>query len=153
MNDQNGRYVRLRYTATGALAALIAAGAIAGTVALAAGPSAKTRGHAAVAAGSTTKTRPSGLSIKSQVPPPPVDHQPFLDAIQQLVVNGTITAAEAQVVDREIVDGRVDTDTLAASGFTSAQLDAVQQALGGAKQAVAASRVTGAPQGGKARHG
>jgi hypothetical protein len=152
VNDQNARYVRLRYTATGALAALAAAGAIAGTVALAAGPPAKTHRHAAVATGSPTKTAPSGVPVKTQAPPPPVDHQPFLDAIQQLVDNGTITATEAQVVDGEIVSGRVDTDTLAASGFTPAQLDAVGQALGGAKRALAAG-VTGAPKGGKARHG
>jgi hypothetical protein len=152
VNDQNARYIRLRYTATGALAALAAAGAVAGTVALAAGPPAKTHRHAAVATGSATKTAPSGVPVKTEAPPPPVDHQPFLDAIQQLVGNGTITATEAQVVDREIVDGRVDTDTLAASGFTPAQLDAVSQALGSAKRALAPG-VTGAPKGGKARHG
>ncbi len=152
MNDQNARYVRLRYTATGALAALAAAGAIAGTVALAAGPPAKTHRHAAVATGSPTKPAPSGVPVKTEAPAPPVNHQPFLDAIQQLVDNGTITATEAQVVDREIVDGRVDTDALAASGFTPAQLDAVSQALGGAKRALEPG-VTGAPKGGKARHG
>jgi hypothetical protein len=151
VNDQNARYVRLRYTATGALAALAAAGAIAGTVALAAGPPAQTHRHAAVASGSTAKTPGSPLA-KTQVPPPPVNHQPFLDAIQSLVDNGTITAAEAQVVDGEIVAGRVDTDTLAASGFTAAQLDAVQQALGNAKRALAPG-VTAAARGAKARHG
>ena len=137
MNEQNGRFARIRYTATGAVAALAVAGAIAGTAALAARPHAKSRGHTAVATGPATKTPASGVPDKTQVPRPPVDHQPFLDAIRQLVDNGTITAAEAEVVDREIVAGRVDTDTLASSGFTAAQLPAVQQALGNAKRALA----------------
>ena len=153
MNDQIPRYVRLRYTATGALAALVAAGAIAGTVALAAGPHAKAHGRAAAVSGPRAKTPGSPLE-KTQAPQPPVNHQPFLDAIQQLVDNGTITATEAQVVDSEIVAGRVDTDTLASSGFTSAQLDAVQQALGNAKRALApAAGVAGAPGGGKSALG
>jgi hypothetical protein len=139
VNEQDGRFARIRYTATGAVAALAVAGAIAGTAALAARPHTKARGHAAVVNGGRTKTAPSGVAVKSQAPAPPVDHQPFLDAIQQLVDNGTITMAEAQVVDREIVAGRVDTDTLASSGFTAAQLQAVQQALGNAKQALAAA--------------
>ena len=116
MNDQEGRYVRLRYTATGALAALAAAGAIAGTVALAAAPSAKTPSHAAAAS-----------------------PQPFLNDIHRLVENGTITATEAQAVDREILAGRIDTDSLTSSGFTQAQLVAVQQALGNTKRGLAAA--------------
>jgi hypothetical protein len=138
VNEQNGRFTRIRYTAMGAVAALAVAGAIAGTAALAAKPHAKSRGHAAVANGPATKTSASGVPDKTRAPAPPVDHQPFLNAIQHLVDNGAITAAEAQVVDREIVSGRVDTDTLASSGFTAAQLQAVQQALGSAKQALAA---------------
>jgi hypothetical protein len=137
VNEQHGRFARIRYTATGAVAALAVAGAIAGTAALAARPHAKSRGHAAVANGPAAKTPAIGVPDKTKAPPPPVDHQPFLDAIQQLVDNGAITAAEAQVVDREIVAGRVDTGTLASSGFTAAQLQAVQQALGNAKQALA----------------
>ena len=136
MNDQNGRSARLRYTATGALAALAAVGAIAGTAALAAKPSAKAHGHAAVATG-PTKTPPPGVPSKTNAPQPAVNHQPFLNAVQQLVDNGTITATEGQAVDREIVAGRVDTDTLSSSGFTQAQLQAVQQALGNAKRALA----------------
>jgi len=96
--------------------------------------------------GSATRRRaqsrhsPSRAQSPAPLPSrPPVDHQPFLDAIQQLVDNGTITAGEAEVVDREIVAGRVDTDTLASSGFTAAQLQAVQQALGNAKRALAAA--------------
>jgi hypothetical protein len=96
MTDQNGSYGRLRYAASGALAALAAVGA----------------------------------------PPPVVDQQPFLNAIQRLIDDGTITATEGQAVDREIRAGRVDTDTLTSSGFSQAQLQAVQQALGNAKRAL-----------------
>jgi heme-binding NEAT domain protein len=138
VNDQNDRSARLRYTVTGALAALAVVGAIAGTAALAAKPSSKAQGHAAVATGST-KTPTSPVPDKTQVPQPAVNHQPFLNAIQQLVNTGTITPTEAQAVDREIQAGRVDTDTLASSGFTPTQLQAVQQALGDTKRALAAA--------------
>jgi hypothetical protein len=144
VKEQTGRYVRLRYTATGAIAALAAAGAIAGTVALAAGPRPKAHGHAAVAAGALTK--PAGAPVdKSRGQAPAASPQPFLDDIQRLVDNGTITTAEAQVVDREIQTGRVDTDTLAAAGFTPAQLQAVQQALSSTKSAMAAAAHAGHP--------
>ena len=42
MNEHSDRSTRLRHTATGALAALAVAGAVAGTAALASGPSTKT---------------------------------------------------------------------------------------------------------------
>lgn len=137
MKDQNGTYARLRYTATGALAALAAVGAIAGAVALAANPHPKTHGHAAAATSGATKP-PGSPANKTRAGAPSADPQPFLNDIQRLVDNGTIIAAEARVVDREILAGRVDTDTLAASGFTPAQLQAVQQALSGTKSALAA---------------
>lgn len=136
MNDHNARYARLRHTATGALAALAAVGAIAGAVALAAKPRANTHGHAAAANRGATKMPASPAPDKTHTPPPAVNHRPFLNAIQQLVNDRTITAAEGQAVDREILAGRVDTDTLTSSGLTQAQLQAVQQALGNAKRAL-----------------
>ena len=126
MDDHRNRYARLRYTAAGALAALAAAGAIAGATALAA------KGGAPKAATSPMPTKTQG----SQPGPSP---QVFLDAIRQLVDNGTITAAQGQAVDREIEAGRVDTDTLASSGFTQAQLDAVQRALTNTKLSLASA--------------
>jgi hypothetical protein len=137
VNDQHARYARLRYTAAGALAALVAVGAIAGAVALAANTHAKTRRHAAAANGGATKAPTSPAPGKPQTPQPAVNHQPFFDAIQQLVDNGTITAAEGQAIDREVRAGRVDTDTLTSSGFTPTQLQAVQQALSNTKRALA----------------
>lgn len=139
MKDQQPRYSRLRYTATGALAALAAVGAIAGTVALAAGPHAKPHAKAGAISAPTTKTPTGPAPVKTQASQPPVNHQQFLTAIQHLVDNGTISATEGQTVDREIQAGRVDTDTLASSGFNQAQLQAVQQALGSVKQALASA--------------
>ena len=113
-----------------------------------------------MANGPTTKTPTSSVPDKTQTPQQAVNHQPFLNVIQQLVDNGTITAAEGQAVDREIQAGRVDTDTL--TGFTQSQLQAVEQALGNAKRALAPGVTvapttpnepppagTGAPGGGK----
>lgn len=137
MNDKERGYVRLRYTATGAVAALAAAGAIAGTAALAAKPGATAHARAATAK-RLAKTPSQAPPDKTKAPEPPVNHQPFFDVVGRLVADGTITAPEAQAVESEIQAGRVDTDTLAAAGFTPTQLQAVQQALAGAKQALAA---------------
>jgi hypothetical protein len=139
MNDQTSTSTRLRYTATGALAALAVVGAIAGTGALAAKPHANPGHHAVLANCGATKTPTSPVQDKTGAPHPPANPQAFLSAIQQLVDNGTITATEGQAVDREIQAGRVDTDTLASSGFTPTQLQAVQQALGNTKRALAAA--------------
>jgi hypothetical protein len=140
VSDQNARYARLRHTATGALAALAAVGAIVGTAALAATPHARphrhaTHRHATVANGSTTKTPTSPVPDKTQTPQPPANQQPFLTAIEQLVDNGTITATQGQAVDSQIQQGYIDPSTL--TGFTPTQLQAVQQALASAKQALA----------------
>jgi uncharacterized membrane protein YebE (DUF533 family) len=137
MNDQHRRYERLRYTATGALAALAAAGAIAGAVALAANSHADKPGHAAVAHRRATKTPTSPVPDKTHTPPPAVNHQPFFSAVQRLVDDGTISDAQRQAVDREIRAGGVDTDTLASGGFTPTQLRAVAHALSNAKRALA----------------
>ena len=127
MGDRESRAVRLRYTATGALAALAVAGAIAGTVALADGPAAKTPGQSTAPIG---VTRPSA-------PEPSASPQPFLNAVERLVANGTITATEGQALDREILRGSVDTQALASEGFSARQLQIVQQALANTKRALA----------------
>jgi hypothetical protein len=134
MNDRNGRYARLRYTAAGAAAALALVGAIAGAAALAASPHAKVRGHVATANCDTTTT---SAPDKAAAPHSSADPHRFLDDIQRLVDDGTITATEGQTVDREILAGKVDTDSLASSGFTPSQLVAVQQALSSTKRALA----------------
>ena len=136
MNDQSGRYTRLRYTAVGALATLAVVGAIAGAAALGAESVAKVPARAARASG-RVKTPTYPAPDKSQTPRPAVNPQPFLDAIQRLVDDGTISATQGQAVDSAIQTGGIDTQTLASSGFTQAQVEAVQQALGRAKRALA----------------
>jgi hypothetical protein len=134
VNDQNRRYFRLRDTATGAVAALAAVGAIAGAVALAATPRAKTPGHAVVANCGATKT-PAPRVLGKTHTPQPGSSQPFLTAVQRLVDEGTISRTEGQALDREILAGTVDTQTLVSSGFTAAQLQAVQRELANTKRA------------------
>jgi hypothetical protein len=139
VKDQDTRSARLRYTATGALAALVVVGAIAGTAALAAKPPAHASRHAVVANCNATKAPGSAVPDKTGAPEPRANPQPFLNDIQALVANGTITASEGQTVDREIVAGRIDTDSLLSAGFTQTQLQAVEQALGNTKRGLAAA--------------
>jgi hypothetical protein len=63
--------------------------------------------------------------------------QPFLAAITQLVANGTITPAEGHVVDSAIQDGTFDPDSLASSGFTESEIQAIGDALAGTKRSLA----------------
>jgi len=142
VKGQNIRSVRLRYTAAGALAVLVAVGAIAGTAALAAKPHVQTYGHAAMAKGgavgngTASKTPTAPVPGKTHTSQPGSD-QPFLSDVQRLVDDGTISSTEGQALDREIQAGSVDTQTLASSGFTQAQLQPVQQMLSNTKRALA----------------
>ena len=128
MNDQPAKYARFRHTATGALAALAAVGLIAGGTALASRPHHKPQHHAKVANGTATKTPTSS-------PQPPANPQPFLNAVGQLVDNGTISTTQGQAVDQQLRQGYFDSSTL--TGFTQAQIQAVQNAISNAKQALA----------------
>ena len=149
MNDHTPRYVRVRQTAIGALAALAAVGAVASAAALASKPHARPHRHHVAAHGSKVQSPSDQVQGKIQPPPPGTvksrgsqpapDPQPFLDAVTQLVDDGTITAAQGQIVDGQIQTGRVDTDALVAAGFTQSQAAAVQQALGRVKQSMAPS--------------
>jgi hypothetical protein len=138
VSDHHSRSVRLRYTATGALAALAAVGAIAGPSVLAAAPRAKPRSPASVANCSPAKT-PSAPLAGSARTAQPGSSQPFLADAQRLVDDGTLSATEGQVLERDIQAGTIDTATLASSGFTPSQLAAVQQALVSTKRALAAA--------------
>ncbi len=149
MNDHSPRYVRVRQTAIGALAALAAVGAIAGAAALASAAHARSHRHHAAVHGSRAQSpsdqvqgnrQPSQPgTVKTRGSQPAPNPQPFLDAVAQLVNNGTITSAQGQIVDNQIQTGRVDTDALVAAGFTQSQADAVGQALGSVKQSMAPS--------------
>jgi hypothetical protein len=145
VNDHNRPHVRLRYTGTGALAALAAAGAIAGATALAANTHARPHRHAhrhAAVTSDRNRSAPNPSAAKHGPPAPPrANPQPLLNAIQRLVDNGTITARQGQILDRQIRAGRIDSNTL--TGFTAAQLQAVQQALANVKRGLAAAAHSG----------
>jgi hypothetical protein len=84
---------------------------------------------------------------KARAPQPGSD-QPFLTAVQRLVNDGTISATEGQAVDRQIRAGMLETQTLASSGFTASQLQAVNQTLESTKRALAPG-ATAAPRASK----
>jgi hypothetical protein len=63
-------------------------------------------------------------------------NNPFVGAVQRLVNDGTITKTDGQAVDREILAGGIDTRTLASSGFTRTQLQAVERTLANTKRAL-----------------
>jgi hypothetical protein len=134
VSDQDRRHNRLRYSATGALAALAAVGAI--MVSGAFGASRHGHHHATAANAPRSKTPTSPSPAKRHVSQPGSD-QPFLNAIQQLVADGTITSSDAQMIDRQIRAGRIDTDTL--TGLSQSQVQAVEGALDNAKRALAPS--------------
>ena len=113
------RHTRIRYTAGGALAALLAVGAIA-----AAGAFAGTSG--------TSPKPPVRVTGPAQSVPAPLQ-----SAVQQLVAKGTITAAQAQTLGGDIRAGTVHPDQLTAQGFTPAQAQAIQQALQNTKRQIA----------------
>ena len=146
MNDQPARYARLRHTATGALAALAAVGAIAGATALAANQHARPRHRGKVADGTPTTSTPTKTPAspgpsKTEGSQPAASPQPFLNAVQQLVDNGTITAAQGQAVDAQIQRGYFDSSTL--TGFSQSQIQAVEQALTTTKMAMEPSGPVG----------
>jgi hypothetical protein len=115
MNDQNGRYARIRYTAAGALVALAAGGAIA-------------------AVDATAVTTPASPKPPVQVTGPAQSVPPALqNAVQQLVNNGTITSAQEQTLDNDIKASNVHADVLASQGFTQTQIAAIGQMLTSAK--------------------
>jgi hypothetical protein len=115
MNDRTGRSARIRYIAAGALAALAAGGAIA-------------------AVDATAGTTPPPPKPPVQVTGPAQSVPPALqNAVQQLVNNATITAAQAQTLDSDIKASNVHADVLASQGFTPTQIAAIGQLLTSAK--------------------
>ena len=111
MNDQNGRYARLRDTATGALAALAAVCVIAGAAALA--PNRAPRHRACR----------GGERLKTKTPTPPCRGSPRAHVRPAVLtaVSGSMKAdpATGQAVDRRIRAGTAN-ERLASSRFTAA---------------------------------
>jgi hypothetical protein len=111
MNDRTGRSARIRYIAAGALAALAAGGAIAAVDAT---------------AGTTPPPPKPPVQVTGPAQSVPLALQ---NAVQQLVNNGTITAAQAQTLDSDIKASNVHADVLASQGFTTTQIAAIGQML------------------------
>lgn len=126
MDSHQRRFTRIRYTATGALATLAAVGAIAGTVALAAGSHA----HAAASSGTTTTGQTTQPGPVKQWTSGQWNPTAMQADVQRLVNDGTISAAQGQVLDSSIQAGRIIRQTLVSNGFTDAQIQAVQEAFG-----------------------
>ena len=148
MNDQNGRYARLRYTATGALAALAQSARSPAPPPWPQTRRAKTRGHAAVANGA--QDQDADVPGAGQDPRATAGlDQPFLTAVQQLVNDGTISTTRARpLIARFRPAASIRRRSHRAGSPT--QLQAVEQTLENTKRALAPG-VTGAPRTAKHR--
>jgi hypothetical protein len=112
----------------------VTAAAVVGPIAFADKSPTGTKGGAVVS--KPAPTPPSG--------PAPTSPQNVFQAaaaadVEKLVQTGTITAAQAELVDSEVFSGQVDTVTLQSEGLSAAQVQAVSEAISGAKQAAAAA--------------
>ncbi|MBV9000465.1 MAG: hypothetical protein JO304_15495 [Solirubrobacterales bacterium] len=122
---------RWRAPVTGAVAGLVVAAAVVGPSALASGK----RAHATDA---SCTTAAAGAKAPGGDPGP--GPSPFLDAVAQLKQAGTITDAQARVIDADIQAGSIDPQQLVASGtLTSAQMQAVNDRLVAVKRSLAAA--------------
>ena len=138
---------RWRAPVTGAVAGLAVAAAVVGPSALASGSKSASgqagakRAHAADAS-CTTSAAGAKAPAGNSGPGP----GPFLDAVAQLKQAGTITDAQARVIDADIQAGSIDPQQLVASGtLTSAQMHAVADRLGAVKRGLAAAMNQGSP--------
>ncbi len=83
-----------------------------------------------------------------QAPPSP---QPFYAAITQLVANRTITPDQGHVADRAIQDDTFDPDSLASTGFTESQIQAIEDTLASTKRSLANAAPAGTGPSGTTR--
>lgn len=142
---------RWRAPVTGAVAGLVVAAAVLGPSALASGGHSASGqasgGNAASAPGAARKAHASDASCTTSAASakvPGADPGPgpgaFLAAVAQLVHDGTITDAQARILDADIRAGSIDPQQLVARGtLTSAQMRAVDDRLGAVKRSLAAA--------------
>ena len=155
---------RWRAPVTGAVAGLVVAAGIVGPSALASNshsaPRPSAGGHVArrqaapvkaPATDASCTTSAAGAKIRGSDPGP--GSGPFLAAVAQLAQAGTITDAQARVLDADIRAGSIDPQQLVASGtLTSAQMQVVNNRLVAVKRALAAaSQGSGGPGGGQGK--
>ena len=137
---------RWRAALVGAAVGLAVAMAVAGQAALASGGRAAPPTAAAKVA-HTSDLASSKQAARAQAPASGPGPDQFLAAVARLVRAGTITSAQAQVLDADIRSGSIDPDQLVASGtLTSAQMHAVNDRLVAVKRSLV-------PAGGGGRDG
>src|SRR5690349_11722389 len=128
---------RWRAPIAGAVTGLVVAAAIVGQSALASGGGAATPGAAATATTGSADQKANGVNGAKGRSEDPGD-APFLAAVTQMVRAGTISDAQARVLDADIRTGGIDPDELVANGtLTSAQAQAVMDRLGAVKRSLA----------------
>jgi hypothetical protein len=154
---------RWRAPVTGAVAGLVVAAAVLGPSALASsghsGSDQASRARAATLAGakrahaSDASCTTAAAGAKAPGQDPGSGSAPFIAAVAQLVQNGTITDAQAHVIDADIQAGSIDPQQLVASGtLTSAQMQAVNNRLVAVKRGLAAqSQASGGPPAGQGK--
>jgi hypothetical protein len=135
MKASSGRYARLRHLAAGAFAALAVVGVIAALTAAAKQPPRQARASSADETPTKTQTPSPGQKAHEARAGP---EQPFLEDVQRLVGQGTLSAGEGQVLEDEARSGTVESQVLSADGFSPSQLDAVQGQLTVTKEALGA---------------
>lgn len=127
---------RWRAPVTGALAGLATAAAVVGPTALASG-------------GDSSTPCASPPALKAPAPDRGPGDGPFLAAVAQMQQAGTITAAQARVLDTDLRIGRIDTDRLVNDGtFSAAKMHTVIDRLGAIKRSLAPSNKGGRGAGG-----
>jgi hypothetical protein len=155
---------RWRAPVKGAVAGLVVAAAVVGPSALASGGHSASGpasdGHAASAPAAPKKapatdasctTSEAGAKVPAWDPGPGLG--PFLAAVAQLAQAGTITDAQAHVLDADIRAGSIDPQQLVASGtLTSAQMEVVNDRMVAIKRGLAAANQrSGGPGGGQGK--
>ena len=140
---------RWRAPVTGAVAGLVVAAAIVGPSALASGGPARSAPAAGKAA-HVADVRSAKEAAKAAAPSAGPGPGPFLAAVAQLVQAGTITDAQAQILDADIQTGSIDPQQLVASGtLSSAQMQAVNDRLVAVKQSLRPANQDSGPPGGE----
>lgn len=143
---------RCRAPVTGAAAGLVVAAAIVGPSALASGGGGSSAPPAGKAA-HVSDLQSAKLAAKAAAPSAGPGPGPFIAAVAQLVQAGTITDAQAQVLDADIRAGSIDPQQLVANGtLSSAQIQAVNDSLVTVKQSLRpANQDSGGPGGAPAK--
>jgi hypothetical protein len=138
---------RWRARATGAVAGLGVAALVVGSSAFASGDRAPTA-PAAAKARHACDAPSMKRAARAEAPSAGSGSGPFLAAVAELARAGTITDAQAQVLDADIRAGSIDPQQLVASGtLSAAQMQTVGDRLAAVKRSLAPAGQGGAGPG------